>query len=240
MVKDTNRNQRRTVLKTIGGGVAGLSFLGTSIMAGAEATHNEIDTNFNPGQENELIEFFKKFNELNEEGRDDIWDELNHGQRMAYHDANRLTSADMTDVIFPNSASAQSFPYDYTATFQFDLYGLGGFGGVKVFELYHQIMWDVEGDEVVAVETNGWTENRGWFWGDDGNSKSVLEERDGFWGHTVDSTRERKMTYASSPWNTFTEYPETTISGASDGIGRVTECDGDGLDIENVDHPLVC
>lgn len=241
MEEITTSNKRRKVLKAMGGSIAGVSFFGNSITASAQEADTEIDPDFDPEQKEEVIAFCNQLNNLDESEKDHIWGELDHDQIMAYHNANRLSRANLSGANLLNTASIQSFPWDHTATFQFDLYGLGGFGGVKVFELYHKIMWDTDGGEIVDGDSNGWSENLSWFWSDEGNKKDVLElTTDAFGNPLMKTIRKRKMAYIGGPRGTFTEYPETVLTGDDEGDASVFECYGDGLEIENVDGVIVC
>jgi len=148
----------------------------------------------------------------------------------------------MSKVGSANTASIQSVNDERTETFQFNMFGLGGLGGVKVFELYHRVRWSTTQDgEITDVDSNGWVDDIGAFWSDEGNVKEKFDEgTDDYGGELVYSTRQRKMTYAGGPYGAFTDRPETTIEVSWDRTSSVDNCDGDGLGIENVDGPGSC
>ena len=96
--------ERRKVLKAVGGSIAGLSFFGNPITASAREVDTEIDPDFDPEQKEEVIAFCNQLNNLDESEKDHIWGELDHDQILAYHNANRLSRANLSGTNPLNTA----------------------------------------------------------------------------------------------------------------------------------------
>lgn len=235
MGDNESTHARRAVLQSVVTSVTGLSLMASSPLATGESNHNAINTEFNPKREQEVINFIKHINEKGGDAQEAILDDLNRAQRNAIAKAMKPRAANGEKKEY---AVATSNLYDYYDAYQFNLYGLGG---VKVFELHHEIMWNVEDGEVTEADATGWTENVGAFWADGGNIKSRLIPADNS-SADVRSIRGRKLNYATGPWNTFTYRPETTLFADGTPVrSGVSACDDGGVGgMENVDGALVC
>ncbi|WP_276255132.1 hypothetical protein [Halomontanus rarus] len=236
---------RRTVLKSSAAALSGFSLIGTGLAANGGDHEEELNTDFPPGKDEEVIKFAKNFHELDEDRCEAIWEELNRGQQIAY--SNVVTPREVyyeeVDKEETNQLTTLSVGYDHDSTFHFKVYGAGD---IKVIDLYHEIKWSVEDESIVDVEGNGWSDNLTHLWSDEGNSESRFEESP--WTHdsddkvgSVTSIRSRKFTFAGAPWGGLTYYPETNVWAVYNGGSGVGACDDDGIgDIKTDDRPVIC